>query len=237
MPLTTDSPRSPYPNTTVIIIMGTFVPQCLEFVYQPLADIFLRIGYPVRILAIESLGLGPLKLAATTMAGQIFSDNPEERFIVVGHSQGAIHGMDIIAQRPEQVLRVFELGAPFHGTLLANLGKRLSWLPAIGDMAAHSSHLRDVRASGYDPDRIHSLLTIFDELVIPWSASMVVGAHNVVLAPRVMHKLLKGLGLRRSEGVELIHGFADHLFVIWNKQFHAYILAEIDKLERSLLTI
>jgi len=224
----------PVPQTTVVIIMGTFVPQIIDFVYQPLADLFISHGYAVKMLAIPCLGLGALDGAADMLTEQVFSDDLNARYILVGHSQGGVHTLDLASRRPKQVLAVFNFAAPHHGTHLANLGHWVSWIPAIRGMEAHSRHLHNLRGvHEFEVEKIHSLFTVFDQLVVPWFASNVYGARNVVLMPRGLHRFMTSVGFRRSEGVELIHGYADHLFVIWHKRLHEYIEAELVKLERS----
>jgi hypothetical protein len=72
---------------------------------------------------------------------------------------------------------------------------------------------------------------VLDELVVPWFASTVVGAHNVVLAPAWLHGPLIRAGLTRSHGIELVDGVADHLGVIWHPAFSTYIEQQLDHLE------
>ncbi|MBP9826990.1 alpha/beta fold hydrolase [Candidatus Saccharibacteria bacterium] len=224
----------PISNTTVIIIMGTFVPRPLRFVYTPLADIFRERGYRVRTLGIPCLGLGSLDGAADALEQRVFTDDPDEKFIFVGHSQGGVHTLDLASRHPEKVLAVFNFAAPHHGTRLANLGSWVAWVPAIRGMAAHSQHLHELRGvKAFEEENIHSLFTVFDQLVVPWFASGMLGAQNVVLVPKTLQRLLKGAGLTRSNGTELIHGYADHLFIIWHKQFHAYIERTLDQLEAT----
>jgi len=222
----------PIPNLSIVVITGTFVPDIAKFAYSPLADLFRDRGYAVQVETIPCLGLRSLDSAADTLASRVFDDDLSRLYILVGHSQGGVHTLDLASRRPKQVLAVFNFAAPHHGTHLANLGHWVGWIPAIRGMEAHSRHLHNLRGvKEFEEENIHSLFTVFDQLVVPWFASTVYGAQNVVLAPKIMHKLLCGIGFRRSKGVELLHGYAEHLFVIWHKQFYAYIESTLDELE------
>lgn len=222
----------PLTNTMVVIYMGTFAPRCASRAYQPLADVFSRRGYNVVILALPKFGLGKLDEASDALAEQVFSQ--PGRFILVGHSQGALHAFHHARYFGERVAAVLAFGAPFHGTRLANLGSMLRVLPAIPAMAAHSQFLHELREDQtYRAENVHSLFSVLDELVVPWFASSVVGAHNVVLAPRALHGMLIRAGLRRSHGVELIDGLAEHLGVIWHPALHRYVEHVLDQLERG----
>jgi len=222
---------NPLQNTTVVILMGTFVPQKLQFVYSPLVDIFTGRGYDVKVVGLPSWGLSSLDDAANTLDELIFTAGADERYILVGHSQGGVHTLDLATRHPDSVLAVFNFAAPHHGTRLANLGYWVTWMPAVRGMKAHSTHLHNLRTLDYDHERIHSLFTVFDEFVVPWFASSIHGAHNVVLAPSIMHGLLGRVGFKRSPEVQLVHGYAGHLLVIWHRQFHKYIERTLDELE------
>ena len=222
---------NPISDTLVVIIAGTFVSSAFAWVYDPLADVFRRRGYKVKILTIPWLGLGPLEDAADALEKAILAEDAS-RLILVGHSQGGVHTLDLAARHPKLVVAVFNFAAPHHGTRLANMGQWVSWVPAIRGMAAHSRHLHSLReVREFEEENIHSLFTVFDQLVVPWFASTMYGAKNVVLAPAVFHRLLSSVGFTRSEGVELVHGYAEHLFVIWHRQFHRYIENTLDELE------
>lgn len=223
----------PHTDTTVIIFMGTFCPQSATRAYRKLAKLFEDRGYEVVIHAIPKLGLGRIDEASDILANTVFGPNLRQRFIFVGHSQGSLIALHLARYYPEQVRAVFCFGAPFHGTRLANLG-RLIWSPAVRAMAAHSSYLHELRQDQtYIANNIHSLFSVFDELVIPWFASTVAGANNVVLAPTWLHGTLIRAGLTRSHGIELVGGWADHLGVIWHPTFYDYITQQMDLLEAT----
>lgn len=229
-----ESVKHPLENTTVVIYMGTFCPQLAARVYRPLARVFEARGYEVIIRAIPKLGLGRLEDASDELAMKVFEPNPERRYILVGHSQGALHALHHGKYFAGCVVAVIAFGAPFHGTRLANLGKILSWLPAIRTMAAHSRYLHELREDqSFMADNVYSLFSVMDELVVPWFASTVAGAHNVVLAPRFLHAILVRAGLKRSHGIELVDGWAEHLGVIWHPALHKYIDGVLDRLEST----
>ena len=72
---------NPLQNTTVVILMGTFVPQKLQFVYGPLADIFKARGYEVKVVGLPSWGLSSLDDAANTLDESIFTAGADARYI------------------------------------------------------------------------------------------------------------------------------------------------------------
>lgn len=223
----------PLANTSVEIYMGTFVLQQWEAVYRPLAQLFAERGYPVRIHGLPRAGLGALDEASDELASSVFVGHPEQRFILVGHSQGGLHAFHHAKYYPASVEAVFAFGTPFHGTRLANLGRVLRMLPAVRGMAAHSRTLREWREDvSYIADNIYSLYSVLDELVVPWVASTVKGGHNVILCPKAIHWLLIRAGFRRSRGIELVDGWAEHLGVIWHPALHHYIESVLDELEQ-----
>lgn len=219
---------NPLRDTTVVILMGTFVPQKLQFVYNPLADIFRGRGYEVKIVGLPMWGLSSLHNAAEVLDSLVFTDDPSAHYILVGHSQGGVHALDLATRHPDKIVAVFNFATPHHGTRLASISR---WIPATRDMKSHSLHLHNLRALNYDHERIHSLFTVFDEFVVPWFASSIHGARNVVLAPSIIHGLLGRVGFKRSPEVQLVHGYAGHLLVIWHSQFHQYIERTLDELE------
>ena len=227
----------PCADTTVVIFMGTFCPQLAALAYTKLARLFEARGYKVVVLAIPRLGLGRIDEASDELARKVFALGATQHFILVGHSQGSLIALHLARYYPERVRAVFCFGAPFHGTRLANLG-RIVWLPAIRTMAAHSRFLHELREDQtYTAENVHSLFSVLDELVVPWFASTVAGAHNVVMAPAWMHGLLIRAGLTRSHGIELVDGVADHLGVIWHSAFRTYIEHELDRLEGGYLEL
>lgn len=224
--------KRPLHNTVVIIAAGTFVADWYaQFVYGSLKRAVEERGYPVLILAIPHLGLGPMEGALDTMHATLLQAFPTQQFVLIGHSQGGSHIMGLKRRLGSRVVKTLQLSAPNHGTRLANLGGWLKAFPAIGNMAAHSPVLRELRSleeivEEVEAMEIVSVMSIFDQLVLPFFASVLKGAENIVIAPKVFHPLLKKLGFRRSNGVELVDGIADHLSII----SHGAVLRLIEKM-------
>ena len=215
--------------------MGTAVPMLAAGLYAPLAKIFLDRGYEVNIHSLPNFGLGRLDEASDILAETVFGGDPNRRAILVGHSQGGVHAVDHAHRYPDQVWAVFTFGSPAHGTRMANLGRFTDRIPAIGHMAAHSEYLRDMRDGAvYPAHQIHSMYTLFDQLVIPWFSPAVRGGNNILLAPKWLHCSLGRLGQRRSQGVERMVGFAEHVFIIQHKGLHDYIETVLDELEKPI---
>ncbi len=224
--------KRPLDNTVVIIAAGTFVANWYaQFVYGSLKRAVEERGYPVLILAIPHLGLGPMEGALDTMHATILQTFPTQQFVLIGHSQGGSHIMGLKRRLGSRVIKTLQLSAPNHGTRLANLGGWLKAFPAIGNMAAHSPVLRELRSleeivEEVEAMEIVSVMSLFDQLVLPFFASILKGAQNIVIAPKVLHPLLMKLGFRRSNGVELVDGIADHLSII----SHDVVLRLIDQM-------
>lgn len=232
------------PNTVVVIICGTFVAQWYaDRVYGPLADVYRRRGYEVSVMAIPGLGLGPMDEALEEMALSLTAEytDPETRFILVGHSQGGSHVVGLLKRLKGRVITpIFPLSAPHHGTRLANLGTPVHFLPkSFREMAAHSNVLHRLRQAEETIEdigeaEIISIMSCFDQLVLPFFASILSGADNVVLAPSSLHPLFKRLGFRRSKGVELVHGYAGHLGIIKHPEILRRLEEQLDLLEDRL---
>ncbi len=222
----------PLGNTVVVIVAGTFVADWYaQFVYGSLKRAVETRGYTVVILSIPRLGLGPMDAALDTMHAVLLQDYPAERFVLIGHSQGGSHIMGLKRRLGSRAVKTLQLSAPNHGTRLANLGGWLKAFPAIGNMAAHSPFLRELRSieeivEEVEAMEIVSVMSLFDQLVLPFFASVLKGAENIVIAPKVLHPLLVRLGFRRSNGVQLVDGIADHLSII----SHGAVLRLVEKM-------
>lgn len=227
----------PLKNVQVVILTGTFVPSLGRHLYRPLVKFFLKTrGYTTEVVCIPRLGVGDLDEANDELALLIFAADPNIRFILVGHSQGGIHAILLAHRFPDRVVAVFNFGTPHHGTQLARLLPWVHNFPSVQAMASHSERLRMLRAANaFSLERIYSFYTVFDELVFPWFSPALRGAHNVLVAPSLLHWALKRLGQRRSAGVELVHGLSDHIFVIWLTILHECIATALDELEAVVL--
>lgn len=224
-------------ETAAVIYMGTFCPPVASLAYRRLAGLFEARGYSVLIKAIPNLGLGRIDDASEKLADEVFASLRAERYILAGHSQGALIALHHARLYPTLVEAGFGFGGPFHGTRLANLAKLMMFAPSFRTMSAHSRFLRELRDdSSYDSENFHTLYSVFDELVVPWFASTLRGANNVVLAPARLHPLLVRFGLTRSRGIELVDGWADHLGVIWHPALHRQVEMALDEIESRRLT-
>ncbi len=231
------------PDTVVVIVCGTFVAQWYApMVYGPLKEHIRQRGYAVRLLAIPKLGLGPMEEALEAMALMLLKEYPDSatRFIILGHSQGGSHSVGLLRRLEGRVHRpVIPLSAPHHGTHLANLGAPLRFLPkSFQQMAAHSHYLHWLRETEHRVEELSeievvNLMTCFDQLVWPFFASTLKGAENIVLAPGWAHPALKRLGFRRSKGVELVNGFAEHASIVRHPAIFRLVDTQFDRIEAS----
>lgn len=229
------------PNTVVVVVCGTLVADIYaSLVYGPLANHLRQRGYEVRVLAIPKLGLGPMEEALESMALGLLSEYPDPatRFIMLGHSQGGSHCIGLLRRLKGRVIKpVIPIAAPHHGTRLANVGLPLRFLPeSFRQMAAHSSYLRWLREAEeaveeFGEVEVINLMTLFDELVWPFLASKLKGAENIVLAPSWTHSTLKRLGMRRSKGIELVDGLAEHVFIMRHPAIFVLVDKQLDKIE------
>ncbi len=231
------------PNTVIVVVCGTFVADFYaSWVYGPLANHLRRRGYEVRVLPIPKLGLGSMDEALEAMAVALLKEHPDSgtRFILVGHSQGGSHCVGLLRRLKGRVFKpVIPIAAPHHGTHLANLGLPLRFLPdSFRQMAAHSRYLHWLREAEEVVEElgdveIINLMTVFDQLVWPFWASTLKGAENVVLAPSWTHPILKRLGIRRSNGIELVDGIAEHAFIVRHPAILEAIDRQLDKIEAA----
>lgn len=233
--------QNPIPNTVVVIVCGTLVAQWYApMVYGPMAEHLRGRGYEVRVMAIPKLGLGPMNEALEGMALGLLVKYPDPatRFIILGHSQGGSHCIGLLRRLKGRVMRpVIPIAAPHHGTHLANLGLPLRFLPtSFREMAAHSRYLHWLREAEESVEELSeveiiNLMTLFDQLVWPFLASTLKGAENVVLAPSWTHSILKRLGVRRSQGIELVDGLAEHVFIMRHPAIFKLVDQRLDGME------
>jgi len=231
------------PNTVVVIVCGTLVAELYApMIYGPMANHIRGRGYEVRILVIPKLGLGPMEEALETMALTLLDEYPDPatHFIILGHSQGGSHCIGLLRRLKGRVIKpVIPIAAPHHGTRLANLGLPLRFLPdSFRQMAAHSRYLHWLREAEEVVEELSeieviNLMTCFDQPVWPFFASTLKGAENGVLAPSWTHSTLKRLGIRRSKGVELVNGFAEHAFIVRHPTIFRLVDVQLDKIEAA----
>lgn len=100
--------------------------------------------------------------------------DPDSPVVLVGHSQGALASLRYAIDHPKQVLHVFSVGAPWHGSRSAARVARLVGLtrrniaPALTDMAAGSEFLT----------RLHDDLPVIANRV-----TNIYSTHEIVISP------------------------------------------------------
>jgi hypothetical protein len=99
----------------ILLIGGTGAPKRSQFYYQPLLDVAKQYSESVDFEAIFMLGFGSMKSSASIIGNKYFG-NPDDKFVVIGHSQGAILATLIAMEYPSSVLAVISLAGPFAGT-------------------------------------------------------------------------------------------------------------------------
>lgn len=214
----------PIPDAVLVIVTGTLVADFYKsWVYGSLQREAELRGYLVEVLCIPRLGLYAMDVAAQEMCDLLRAKYPDRNFILAGHSQGGSQILGLKRLLGRRVIAApFQISAPNHGTQLARLGAPLRFLPAIGGMAPHSRALRALRdiaqvvgeAEEVEELGCISVMTMADFLVVPFWHSLSKEAQNVVVAPKSVHSILKRLGFRRSNGVELVEGLTEHLFIV-----------------------
>jgi pimeloyl-ACP methyl ester carboxylesterase len=145
-----------------------------------------------------------------------FSPQDHRRYIVVGHSQGALLALALANEHPDRVVSVEAFGMPAYGTKIAPL-----WLPlpAVRAMNPRSRWLKDLRGhQDLDTSKVYSYFSALDVLVVPWVASMVKGAHNYLVLPSQIEGLVLTAGRAmlgdRIEEVEILHGTTGHIGLV-----------------------
>jgi pimeloyl-ACP methyl ester carboxylesterase len=117
---------------------------------------------------------------------------PDSPVVMVGHSQGALASLRYALDHPEQVLHVFSVGAPWHGSRSAARVARLAGrsgrniTPALTDMAAGSSFLRDLHAElPRIADRVTNVYSTHEIVISPYVHAHidVPGVSNILIAP------------------------------------------------------
>lgn len=99
----------------ILLIGGTGAPKKSQFYYQPIIDVALEHVDIVDFEAIFLLGFGNMSSSAAVIGKKYFSGG-SDKFVVIGHSQGAILATLLAIDHPERVLAVISLAGPFSGT-------------------------------------------------------------------------------------------------------------------------
>lgn len=116
---------------------------------------------------------------------------PDAPLVLVGHSQGALACLRYLIDHPDQVLYVFSVGAPWHGSRSASRVTRLlRWTgrdltPALTDMAAGSEFLTRLHDE-LPPvaDRVTNIYSTHEIVISPYVEAHidVPGVSNVLIA-------------------------------------------------------
>lgn len=199
-----------------VLCMGTGAPQLVSGnYYRQILDTLAPTSASVEAYSLHKLGLGDFVATVDDMEDRVFGSGASRPVVLVGHSQGSSVVHWLAHRHPDEVSLVIELSPPTHGTWLANLPV-VGRLGLVPHLALHSDEMRHLRGLKEFPhDRIHTFYTPFDQFVVPWVSSIVEGAHNTLVAPRLMHAGLVRLAQqRRSLGIQVMHGYCDHVTIV-----------------------
>lgn len=199
----------------VIIISGTFAPPPifgLRVFYSGTTKPFEATGHTVHVENLLHLGLGNPAKAKARLEDKHFHPDDGRKFILIGHSQGGSHALDLANTYPKRVEKVVLLGAPGYGTRLAPVRVPI---PAVRALSTPSRWLQGIRHhDNFDPTKVVSIFTAGDLLVFPWTSSIVDGAQNYLVVPKIFEWPAVGLGRilvqKKMDSVQVLHGTTEH---------------------------
>ena len=197
-PVPTSAASGPDP---VIIVNGTGGP---AFYYEALKARLEAHGYRAWIFQLTNLGFGDIRNTSKDLArfvAAVRAQTGAAKVDLVGHSQGGLVSRQYIKfdGGTATVDSAIMFGSPNHGTLLANLAELFGGgdclrIIACQQMAAGSSFL-DTLNAGDDtpgPSVYTSLYTIYDEIVVPYTTSMLAdGATNVKIQSQCPYRFVE----------------------------------------------
>ncbi len=168
---------------------------------------------------------------------------PDCPLILVGHSQGALAALRYAIDNPDQVLHVFSIGCPWHGSVSAGfLSSRVSKLtgrnftPALRDMAPNSKFLTklhdDLPAIA---DRVTNIYSTHEIFIRPYVSAHidVPGVSNVLIATEDEY----ARHLRSFPDLpvdELVHGRVTHAGEMNTPDVRSLIWRKVDDLSAEI---
>lgn len=178
------------PIVTVFLGGTGIVPFFAPMLYRGMTVAFK----PELLKALPGLGLHSGEWTYQRTA-RWFDDNvkPNQKVILVGHSQGGLHAVRLGIDRPN-VVRVISIGTPHHGTELARPAVLLGEIGAgLSDMRPHSHYMGAyiARLPKIAP-RLVSIYSRHDGLVIPYHNAHVAGATNYLFADPNEYRVIGG---------------------------------------------
>lgn len=170
--------------------------------------------------------------------------DPDSPIVIAGHSQGALAAMRYAVDHPDQVLHVFSVGAPWHGSRsAARVARLLRWsprnlAPALNDMAAGSPFLNDLhRDLPTIADRVTNIYSTHEIVIAPYTAAHidVPGVSNILIATQDEYRrhLLTFPELPLDDYIE---GRVTHLGEMNTPEVRAHIWETVDEVSAGVLT-
>ncbi|WP_291415090.1 alpha/beta fold hydrolase [Actinophytocola sp.] len=189
----------------VVIVNGTFGP---AFFYEPLAARLRADGNQVFIFELTDLGTGDIAATAADLAGfvsGVLSSTGATKVDLVGHSQGGLVARQYVKflGGDSTVDSLVSLGAPHHGTAVANIADFFGGGDCLGvvacqQMAVGSDFVNTLNAGDdtIGSVRYTNLYTALDELVRPVAnAALDDGATNVLIQSQCPFRVVAHVGL------------------------------------------
>lgn len=168
---------------------------------------------------------------------------PESPLVLVGHSQGALAALRYALEHPDQVLHVFTVGCPWHGSASAGfLSRRVHRItgrnltPALTDMAPESDFLQELHQEvPAIASRITNIYSTHEIFIRPYVSAHidVPGVTNILIANRDEY----GKHLRTFPDLivdDLIVGRATHAGEMSNPEVRSLVWRKVDDLSARI---
>lgn len=167
---------------------------------------------------------------------------PDAPLVLVGHSQGALAALRYAVDHPQQVLHVFSVGAPWHGSRSAARVSKLlrrapiDLAPALTDMAAGSPFLRRLhRDLPVIADRVTNIYSSHELVIAPYTHAHIdiPGVENILIAtPDEYRRHMATFPEYPLEGY--IEGRTTHLGEMNTPEVRALIWERVDRISATL---